>query len=428
MSDNLHLDIDKRKVIELELGNNTTFAEIAKIINKDPTSISKEIRKHRIKIDARQPSLYENKCARRFYCHRKNICNSRCKKECRTCNKCNSTCKDYVDSTCIKLLRAPYVCNGCEFYSKCKSEKYLYKANTAQLQYETTLVDSRLGINISDSELDTLNKIVTEGIKHGQSLSHIQKTTDLSCSRSTLYKYIHVRALNVMPLDMPRMVRLKPRKKQQKSEPKETDARKGRTYADFIKYCALNPESSIVEMDTVEGIKGGKVFLTMLFRNSRLMLIFLLDSKTQKEVKSVFDFLEKKLTLPVFKKLFSVILTDNGGEFGNPSELEFNFNGNPRTRIFYCDPRASYQKGMIEKNHEFIRYVLPKGSSFDDLTQDDANLLMNHINSYARDCLNWSAPIDLAKVYLGKETIKKLNLKKVPACEIQLNKKLLKKN
>lgn len=295
------------------------------------------------------------------------------------------------------------------------------------MQYETLLVESRLGINITDSSLDTLNKIVSAGIKNGQSLSHIQKTINLNCSRSTLYKYIHIRALDVIPLDMPRMVRLKPRKQREKTETKETNARKGRTYEDFIKYCSLNPETSIVEMDTVEGIKSGKVFLTLLFRNSRLMLIFLLNSKTQNEVENVFNFLEKKLTSSVFQKLFSVILTDNGSEFGNPSKLEFNFNGNPRTRIFYCDPGASYQKGMLEKNHEFIRYVLPKGSSFDELTQDDANLLMNHINSYARDCLNWSAPIDLAKVYLGKETIKKLNLKKVHSQEIQLNKKLLKK-
>ena len=428
MSDNMHLDIDKRKIIELELTKNTTFAEISKIIQKDPTTISKEIRKHRIKIDARQLSLDENKCARRFFCHRKNVCNTKCRKECRTCYKCNSTCKNFADSTCIKLLRAPYVCNGCDFYSKCKTEKYLYKANTAQMQYETLLVESRLGINITDSSLDTLNKIVSAGIKNGQSLSHIQKTTDLNCSRSTLYKYIHIRALDVIPLDMPRMVRLKPRKQHEKAEAKETNARKGRTYEDFIKYCSLNPDASIAEMDTVEGIKSRKVFLTLLFRNFRLMLIFLLNSKTQNEVENVFNFLEKKLTLPVFQKLFSVILTDNGSEFGNPSKLEFNFNGNPRTRIFYCDPGASYQKGMLEKNHEFIRYVLPKGSSFDELTQDDANLLMNHINSYARDCLNWFAPIDLAKVYLGKETIKKLNLKKVPNQEIQLNKKLLKKN
>lgn len=113
--------------------------------------------------------------------------------------------------------------------SICKTEKYLYKANTAQMQYETLLVESRLGINITDSSLDALNKIVSAGIKNGQSLSHIQKTTDLNCSRSTLYKYIHIRALDVIPLDMPRMVRLKPRKQHEKAEVKETNARKGRT-------------------------------------------------------------------------------------------------------------------------------------------------------------------------------------------------------
>lgn len=105
-------------------------------------------------------------------------------------------------------------------------------------------------------------------------------------------------------------------------------------------------------------------------------------------------------------------MTNNGSKFDNHSKLKFNFNDNPRTRIFYCDPGASHQKGVLEKNHEFIRYALPKGSSFNELTQDDANLLMNHINSYARDCLNLSAPIELAKVYLGKETIKKIESQK----------------
>ncbi len=428
MGKNMHLTFDERKVIEQELNRNTSFKDIAELIQKDPTSISKEIRKHKIKINSRQSSLHENKCARRFFCHRKNICSTKCRKECKTCNKCNTSCKDFVDGTCLKLLRAPYVCNGCELYSKCMSEKYLYRASTAQRQYEITLVESRVGINISDEDLDTLNKIVSNGIKRGQSLSHIKKTTDLCCSRSTLYKYVNKGALSVIPLDLPRAVRLKPRKKHPSAEPKETNARKNRTYEDFIKYCALNPDTSIVEMDTVEGKKGGKVFLTLLFRNSRLMLIFLLNFKTQNEVKLVFNYLEKKLSLPVFKKLFSVILTDNGSEFGNPSALEFNESSEPRTRIFYCDPSASYQKGMIEKNHELIRYILPKGSSFDELTQDDVNLIVNHINSYARESLNWSAPIDLAKIYLGKETIEKLNLKKVPANEIQLNKKLLKKN
>lgn len=181
-------------------------------------------------------------------------------------------------------------------------------------------------------------------------------------------------------------------------------------------------------MDTVEGIKGGRVLLTFLFRNSRLMLAFILYQKTQSEVLRIFNMLELELGTELFEKTFPIILTDNGTEFGKPLSLEFNNEGIRRTKIFYCNPRASYQKGMIEKNHEFIRYVLPKGSSFDELLQTDIDLMINHINSLGRQSLNWFAPIDVAKVTLDKETIKKLDLKKVPTEEIQLTKSLLKKN
>ena len=138
--------------------------------------------------------------------------------------------------------------------------------------------------------------------------------------------------------------------------------------------------------------------------------------------------LELELGTELFEKTFPIILTDNGSEFGNPLSLEFNNEGIGRTRIFYCNPRASYQKGMIEKNHEFIRYVLPKGTSFNGLLQTDIDLMINHINSLGRASLNWFAPIDVAKFTMDKEVIKKLNLKKVPTDEIQLNTKLLKKN
>ena len=218
------------------------------------------------------------------------------------------------------------------------------------------------------------------------------------------------------------------KRKERRTEPKDTKARTNRTYEDFQKYIELHPELSIVEMDTVEGIKGGRVLLTFLFRNSRLMLAFILYEKTQKEVLRVFNMLEYELGNELFEKTFPIILTDNGSEFGNPLSLEFNPEGIGRTRIFYCDPRASYQKGMIEKNHEFIRYVLPKGTPFEGLLQTDINLMINHINSLGRASLNWFAPIDVAKFTIDKETLKKLNLQKVPANEIQLNPKLLKKN
>ena len=242
-----------------------------------------------------------------------------------------------------------------------------------------------------------------------------------------MYNYLSKNCFSVGPLDLPRKVRMKKRK-QRKTEIKSTNARTNRTYEDFQKYIEQHPELPIVEMDTVEGKKGGRVLLTLLFRNSRLMLAFLMYEKTQKEVLRIFNMIESDLGNELFEKTFPIILTDNGTEFGNPMALEFNPEGIGRTRIFYCNPRASYQKGMIEKNHEFIRYVLPKGSSFDELFQTDIDLMVNHINSLGRASLNWFAPIDVAKFTMDKEAIKKLNLKKIQPNEIQLNKNLLKKN
>lgn len=427
MNKQSHLTLDERNLIEQELTKNTSFREIAKYLSKDPTTISKEVRKHRIRKEGQSIHVNFNHCAKRYHCHRKNLCASSCTKECRHCNNCNQVCSNFVDGTCFRLTHAPYVCNGCSEKFGCRLTKYYYKALPSFNAYKTILSESRQGINLTEFELASLDRIVSPLIKKGQSISHIHKTNDLPCTRATLYNYVSKNCFSARAIDLPRMVKMKKRK-QRNLEPKDAQARTNRTYEQFQEYIAQHPDLPIVEMDTVEGMKGGRVLLTFLFRNSRLMLAFLLYEKTQKEVLRVFNMLEYELGNELFEKTFPIILTDNGTEFGDPLSLEFNEEGIVRTRIFYCNPRASYQKGMLEKNHEFIRYVLPKGTSFDKLFQTDINRMINHINSLTRESLNWFAPIDVAKFTLAKEAIKKLNLKKVPANEIQLTPKLLKKN
>ena len=427
MSENKHLTLDERNIIEQELTKNTNFNEIAKLLSKDPTTISKEVRRHRIRKEGQAIHVNFNHCAKRYHCHRKNLCNPRCTKECRHCNNCNDVCSDFVEGTCFRLTHAPYVCNGCTEKFGCKLTKYYYRALPSFNRYKQVLSESRQGINMSELELANLDRIVSPLVKKGQSISHIYKTHDIPCTRATLYRYVSNNYFSVGPIDLPRKVRMKKRK-QKKGEPKNTLARTNRTYNDFQKYIELHPDFPIVEMDTVEGIKGGRVLLTLLFRPSKLMLAYIMYEKTQAEVLRTFNMIEEDLGNELFEKTFPIILTDNGSEFGNPLSLEFNPEGIGRTRIFYCNPRASYQKGMIEKNHEFIRYVLPKGTSFDNLLQTDVNLMINHINSLGRESLNWSSPYDVAKVLMGKETLKKLNLKKIATDEIQLNKHLLKKN
>ena len=123
--------------------------------------------------------------------------------------------------------------------------------------------------------------------------------------------------------------------------------------------------------------------------------MFLMPDGTATSVKRVFDYLEGGLGTECFRRLFGIILTDNGGEFKKVDQLELNDDYEYRTRIFYCDPMASWQKPHIEKNHEYIRYVIPQGVSFNAYTEEDMTLLMNHINSTRRTSLKGKAPYEL---------------------------------
>lgn len=124
--------------------------------------------------------------------------------------------------------------------------------------------------------------------------------------------------------------------------------------------------------------------------------------------------------------MFPVILTDNGTEFSDPTAIECDGNGNTRTKIFYCDPNCSFQKGMIEKNHEFIRYIIPKGKSFDCLSPQKVNLMINHINSLSRDSLNSHCPFDMANLLLPKDVLELLSLHKIKSDDVLLKPALLK--
>ena len=192
-----------------------------------------------------------------------------------------------------------------------------------------------------------------------------------------------------------------------------------------------NPNASIVEMDTVigtQGGKGGKCFLTLLFRQYNFMLIYLLPYKKSRFVTEIFNHLKELLGINEFKRLFEVILTDNGTEFSDPESIEFNMNtGEKISSVFYCDPNCSWQKGSIEKNHEYIRYILPKGTSFASLTQDDCYLIASHINSTPRLSLNNHSPYEASLIFLGKENINKFKIKRIDYDDINLSYRLLRK-
>jgi IS30 family transposase len=290
------------------------------------------------------------------------------------------------------------------------------------------LKESRTGANITEDELLALDGFVSPLIMRGQSVHHIVTNNPdrFNVSEKSIYRYTAGGLLKAKNIDMLRVCRMKPRKSKPVQHKVDSGCRVGRNYADFTALTEQSPVS-VVETDSVIGRVGGKVLLTLMFKSCDLMLAFIRDRNTSQSVIDIFNRLYGTLGEKCFRALFPVIPTDNGSEFSNPKALENDAQGNRRTKIFYCDPCASFQKPNVELNHEFIRRILPKGSSFDNLVQSDIDLMMSHINSYSREKPNDKSPTEMFGFLHGFDVLEKLGQTVIPTNEILLKPSLLKK-
>jgi IS30 family transposase len=432
-----HLALEEREIIAQSLAEGISFKDIGILISRHPSTIAREVARHKESVKRRVSfkGCLNHTCLHLGDCSTRHLCSScTSTKYCKHCvqRDCTAICKKYDELSCSLLTRPPYVCNACNRKRSCFFEKFYYRASSAHKAYLSDLKESRQGINLEPWELGELDDLVSPLILQGQSIAHIyaNHTHEIPCSIRTLYEYITQGLLSVTDLDLRRKVSYKKRRKAS-TTPCNYRYRQGRTYEDFIRFTGENPNADIAEMDTVEGKKGDdKVLLTIYSRSFRFLLAFLMDNQDMEHVLRQFHWLEDILGLALFREPFGVILTDNGSEFKDPVSLEESLDtddGLPRTRIFYCDPGKAYQKGGIEKSHELIRYVIPKGTSLEGFTQEDITLLINHINSYSRNERAPFTPFDLMeKAY--PDLIKKLGLRRIDPNEILLNPGLLKKD
>ncbi|MGT2830073.1 IS30 family transposase, partial [Streptococcus hillyeri] len=257
-----------------------------------------------------------------------------------------------------------------------------------------------------------------------QHIYHILKTHNLDVSSSTVYRHIRKGYLSIAPIDLARAVKFKERRKSiLPSIPKE--AKKGRSYEDFQNYLTHRQLTSWLEMDTVIGRVGGKVLLTFNLSFCNFIFARLLDNKTALEVAKHFYVIKNTLYEADrnFFDVFPIILTDNGGEFARVDDIEMDIRG--EIKLFFCDPNRSDQKGKIEKNHSLIRDILPKGTSFDNLTQDDINLVCSHVNSVKRAALNGKSAYELFTFTYDEELAKLLGISLIPAEDVCQSPKLL---
>lgn len=426
-----HLTLEDRIYIENELDKGTSFKDIAKFLCKDPTTISKEVKAHRLSDWYHKGTFYnaKNFCVHRYHCRKTNACGKiiLCGIKCASCPTCNQTCPDFERERCRRLDKAPYVCNGCprEINHCTIAHKYTYNARFSDRKYREKLSDSRAGINLTKHELRKKDRIISPLIEQGQSPYQIVTNhPELELSVRTVYSYIDQGLFTARNVDLKRKVKFKPRKCH-KTQITNRTVFLNRTYQDF-KALRL---PFFTEMDTVHSSRESrKTLLTFFFTKEKLFLAFLMNRCTEGAVRLVFDRLEKRMGTYGFISAFEYLLTDRGSEFGDPDALETGINGIQRTSIYYCDPMRSGQKGGLEQAHTMLRMVLPKGTSFEFLTQWDLNLSTSHINSTPRESLGGRTPYSIAQETMGKDMLNAFQLRPIAPDEVNLTPKLIRFN
>lgn len=436
MAKNKHMTPEMRSTIESELTHGSSFKQIGALVGKDCTTISKEVRKHSYKKKSGAIGKPFNDCihSAKRECKVRDLCD-KCKtpnqygRYCWSCGQCSSFCDRYEKYNCPLLEKPPYVCNGCKSRRNCTLEKTLYSAYPAQKAYREQLSSAREGFCISDEELQQLDAIVSPLLKNGQSIHHIaiNHKSETMTSERTLYAYVNNGLFSARNIDMPRTVQRKPRKGKKKSIKVDTKCREGRTLEDYLSYMGSHPDTAVCQLDSVEGVKGGKVLLTIHFVKQELQLAFQRDSNNAQSVTDIFEKMYWELGPDIYMLLFPVLLADNGSEFSDPLSIEFDKEGNRRSHVFYCDASAPYQKGACENNHEMIRRIIPKGIDLGMYSQDQITLMMSHINSYARKNLGDKTPYDIFAFLYSEDILKNWGLQKIEADKIVLRPSLLSK-
>jgi IS30 family transposase len=330
---------------------------------------------------------------------------------------------------CGRLNRAPYVCNGCPSRAKCRLSKMWHDGAAADREYRGLLSSARRGADLNGLELDAIRQAVLRGLRLGQSLAHIMAGSPdaFPVSLRTLHRYVAGGLLpGVHRSDMPRAAGMKPRPRKAVDHKVDPHCRDGRGFDDCQAFVAANPDTPVVEIDSVLGTRQGRVLLTMHLNSCSLMPAFIRDASTSLSVIQALDRLEEALGPEAFRLLFPVLLADNGTEFSNPAAMERSrFSDRPRTRVFYCTPFHSWEKPHVENGNEYLRAVFPKGVPIPGVTQEAVNLVLSHVNSKLRPGLGGKCAIALFRMLYGERLLALLGLREIAPADVNLTASLL---
>ena len=418
-----HLTLEERRIILTGIMNGSTKTAIAQTIGKDKSTVGKEIRLHR---------TLTHKCRMPLECNNY--------RKCPFGRQCTPDCPKYEPFHCPRRDRTPGACNGCPSWSYCRFDKYQYCPEDAQTDYRTTLIDSREGVNLTSKEAKAMADIIKPLLKQGQSpFQIVTGHPELGISEKTLYNYIEKDVFHeiagITVMDLRRQVSRRIPKKKSKGYKKRLDRKylQGRTYKDYTGYLSDNPEVFVTQMDTVYNDETNGPFLqTFKFVNAGVLFGIFHETKTAQSMKAGVDLLESILGTEIFRKYVHVLLTDRGSEFTAADAMETASDGTRRTRVFYCDPMQSGQKGTLENKHIQLRYILPKGTDLKALglvDQTSLNLVLSHVDSAPVEMLGGKSPLELADFMYHDlyEKLDEFGIHKIEKDKVILKPYLLKK-
>ena len=439
MSKGKHLSIENREVIEQGIANGDSARRIAKRIGVAASSVTREVMKNRTvrEIKARKGANLATRCVHYQQCQRAGTACEKCSTRYTTCKRCKTrrcidSCPEFDRKMCPDTQRWPYVCpDRCSKRAYCGYPKCSYRAEEANEAYRKRLVESRLGINCTEEELEKMQELIGPLVKQGQSFEAIWAShgSELAVGLRTAYNYQAAGILDIASIDLPRKVRLRPRKKVKACRGRDRVDRSGREHADFAAL-PIEEQAGVVQGDSLCGFEhNAKDLLTLHMVACKFQFYLLKAHASSEAVVGAFDVIEGILGSPeAFSELFGVLLLDRGVEFDDWRGMERSclVEGASRCRVYYCDAMRSDQRAQAERNHEQARRILPKGrSDFDKLSAYDAATLTSHVNSYVGGGRGGVCPFDLAAPLLPQRLLNELGIEKMHSDEVVLKPSLL---
>lgn len=203
-----------------------------------------------------------------------------------------------------------------------------------------------------------------------------------SVSHETIYRYIRCNQQNGGTLYQHLCHAPKPYKKRFGSHDRRGQISGRKSIHERPKEANERSEPGHLEGDTVHGKRGSLV--TVNDRKSRFLVIQKVSDRTANKVTPALN--------DAIKKMNGKTLTvDNGKEFSQHEKII----EKTKVNVYFADPYRSCQRGSNENLNGIIRRYFPKGTNFDDISDDQIKALETKINLLPKACLNWRTPYEV---------------------------------